>query len=267
MSLHVEGEADLELVWLDASRLTGLGAPQLIPWLIDRLRALRSATPNPILCLVFPLGAEGVSQVDSCHIPGLCIADLDALMREFGADWLDKRTATISGTELSSRAALRIARELACRWIPACILPPMKAVALDLDETLFNGVLGEDGPTALVLSLAHKRLQEQLLQLRENGVYLALATRNEQADVEALFAARPDFPLRLGDFSSIQASWGSKAAAVSRIAEDLRIAPDAVIFVDDNAGELEEVAEALPVVTIHARTDADETWAALSHVA
>ena len=81
---------------------------------------------------------------------------------------------------------------------------------------------------------------------------LALVSRNELADVEALFATRTDFPLRLAHFSAIEVSWGDKASALERIAHRLRIGPDAIVIVDDNPGELATVAAPTRSVTVHA---------------
>src|SRR6185312_1172731 len=81
-----------------------------------------------------------------------------------------------------------------------------------------------------------------------------------------LFAERTDYPLRLQDFSAIEVSWDDKSAALSRIAERLRIATDALLFVDDNAGELAEVAAQLPALhTLHADPRAELTQRALCY--
>lgn len=266
LSLQLEGAADVDLIWLDTGRLTGLQGEGLAHWLIGRLAALRAQTDNPVLCLASPLDEEVRQEVVAACMPGIHIVDLSPLRNEVGHAWLDPRTLALSGTMLSHRAALRIARELACRWVPACVLPPIKAVVVDLDETLFSGVIGEDGIGLVTLTPSHRRLQQHLVHLHDRGIFLALVSRNEYADVEALFAMRPDFPLRLTHFSSIQASWDEKALAVTRVADDLRIGADSMIFVDDNPGDLEEVASRLPVFTIHASRDADETWRALAHV-
>ena len=267
LSLTMCGDADVELVWLDVAGLTGLAADALQEWLVSRLRALRACTNNPILCLAFPLDQRTRQAIIDAGIPGLHGVDMEAFAAELEDDWLDPRAAGLSGTRLSNRASLRIARELACRWLPASVLPPIKAIALDLDDTLFAGVLAEDGPQGVELTPAHRLLQQQLVDLRDAGVYLGLVSRNVPADVEALFAARPDFPLRLVDFSSIQIGWVDKAVGVERIAADLAIAPDSMVYIDDNPGELAAVAARLPIVTVRADPDAEATCAALSHVA
>ena len=140
-------------------------------------------------------------------------------------------------------------------------------MALDLDGTLYRGVLGEDGAAGVALTAGHRSLQQYLAELRRGGMLLALVSRNELADVQALFAQRCRLPASLADFSAVEVSWNPKAAALPRVAEQLRIGLDAMVFVDDNPGELAEVAAAHPVVTVHARPDAKETLAAFTHVA
>lgn len=266
LSFDLQSDAAIDVIWLDSARLPGVVGEGLGEWLTGRLRALRSLTANPILVLAWPLSSAGHKAATQAAIPGTYIADLESLALQVGIDWLDPRTVSISGTRFSNRACLEVARELACCWLPAAVTPPVKAIAVDLDGTLYSGVLGEDGPTGVELTPGHHALQQRLANFRRQGVLLALVARNEMQDVEKLFACRTEFPLRLGDFSAIEASWGEKAAALDRIAEKLRIAADAIVFVDDNPGELAAAALS-SAITVHARPEGFETDAALAHVA
>ena len=266
LSLDLAGTADVELVWFDTDRIRASGETDVAEWLAGRLRALRARTTNPIVTLAWPLSSSERIALKRAEIPGSHVADLAPLATELGERWFDPRSETLSGTRLGNQACLRIARELACCWLPAAALPPRKAVVVDLDGTLYRGVLGEDGPVGVELTLAHRALQSQLAAFRDAGILLALVSRNEKADVEALFDRRRDFPLRLADFSAIEISWDDKPRALRNVAQRLRIGEDAIVFVDDNPGELAAVASALPVFTVHARDDAAETAAALEHV-
>jgi FkbH-like protein len=261
----VEMPADVEVVWLDSARFGNLGEAAFEEWLIARLEALRLLTTNPILLLAWPLPAAARERVAAASIPGCFVADLEPLAEKLGPAWLDRRAESISGTRLGNRACLELARELACRWLPATIAPPRKAIAVDLDGTLYSGVLGEDGPEGVELTSGHRALQQHLLELRRQGILLAVVSKNELADVENLFAHRPDFPLRLDDFSAIDVSWDEKSAALDRISAKLRIGTDAIVFVDDNPGEL-AAASCTSAITVHARPDAAETKAALEYV-
>ena len=89
-----------------------------------------------------------------------------------------------------------IARQLGSRWLPGVLSAGIKAIVLDLDQTLYEGVLGEDGPAGLRLSDAHLQLQRTLLSYRDRGIFLAICSRNEPEDVWAMFSQRPDMALR-----------------------------------------------------------------------
>ena len=259
--------ADVDVVWLDTGRIRGFAGGDGTAWLAGRLRALRARTTNPIVVLAWPLADRKREELDDGAIAGVYCADLAPLADALGARWLDPRAESLSGTRLGNAACLRIARELACRWLPGSAMPARKAIAVDLDGTLYRGVLGEEGASGVALTGAHRELHAQLARYRDAGMLLALISRNERADVEQLFDERTDFPLRLADFSAIEISWDDKPGALRRIAERLRIGADAIVFVDDNAGELASVATSLPAFTVHAGDDPAQTAAALDHVA
>jgi FkbH-like protein len=267
LSFDVSEPADADIVWFDTSRIRFVREANAGAWLAARLHALRGQTINPIITLAWPLAAAARDALDGADIPGSHVADLESLAAMLGERWIDTRAESLSGTRLGNAACLVIARELACCWLPAAALPPRKAIALDLDDTLYRGVLGEDGASGVELTPAHRELQARLAALRDAGTLLALVSRNERADVEALFSRRTDFPLRFADFAAVETSWDDKPRALQRIAERLRIGEEALVFVDDNPGELAAAAAELPVFTVHARKNAAETQAALEHVA
>ncbi len=267
LGFHGAQPADVELLWLDRSRLR-LGAAAFVAWLHERLQALRALSTAAIVLCTWCDDAEEAAalQVVADSLPGVYFADLGAAARAEAVPLLDGRSAALAGTPLSSAAQVVLARRLACHWLPAVALPPIKALALDLDHTLHQGVLGEDGVQGVVLTPAHAELQRYARSLRERGIFLALVSRNEPADVQRLFAERNDYPLKWADFSATEVSWGDKAEALQRIAAQLRIAPDAVLFVDDNAGELARVQARLPQLpTVHADADAGLTQRTLQH--
>jgi len=115
-------------------------------------------------------------------------------------------------------------------------------VVCDLDNTLWSGILTEDGPAGIVVSEAHQQLQRRLVALRDRGVFLALASENDRETVEHVFGSRRDLAVSLADFSSVEIGWVSKAQSVAAIAAGLRIGADALLFVDDNPDGLAEVA-------------------------
>lgn len=262
--------ADAELVWLDRSRLRlDGGAPAVAAWLTDRLAALRQRSAAPIVLATWAVDAEERARIEAlcAELPAVHFADLQAAADEAGVPLTDARLAALAGTPLSAAAQVVVARRLACHWLPGAALPPVKAVAFDLDHTLHAGVLGEDGIEGVQLTPAHAALQRKALALRERGVFLALVSRNEPVDVTALFERRADYPLRLAHFSAVEVGWGDKAEALERIAARLRIGLDALAFVDDNPGELAAVAARCPALPfVAAQPDAALTQRALEHL-
>jgi FkbH-like protein len=261
--------ADIELLWLDSRRyLEHSRFDDWLHWLIGRIKTLRIANSAPIIVATWlhEAGQRAQLQALTDAIPAIYFADLDAVCNEAGVMLIDSRTAVMAGTPVSNAAQLVLARKLACQWIPATIFPPIKVVALDLDNTLHAGVLGEDGLQGVRLTPAHQTLQRFLKALRQRGVFLALLSRNESLDVEALFAERDDYPLSWEDFSVTEISWRDKADGVSRIAKALRVAADSILFVDDNLGELASVASQAPQVhTVYASQDPTQTQRAIEY--
>lgn len=250
---------DVEVLWIDLSRYLGRfhDDAELIEWLENRLRALRFKTDAPILLLPCDGNKDLLDRVITRNwsVSGIRVGDLSGIKDTLGSGFHDERASKYSGTRLSNAACLLTAREFACRWIPALVKVRFKAIAVDLDQTLFHGVIGEDGHN-VVLTPAHADLHRALLKLRDQGIFLALVSRNELNDVRGLFKSRNDFPLQWEHFSATQINWNRKSENIRQIAQQLRIGLDAVVFIDDNSGELAEVAsDTSQVSLIHADPD------------
>ena len=244
--LELDENADLVLVWADTGRYAPGAAAAL---LTDRLSQLRQRYSGPILLI--PFGED----LDP-RLTGVTVFPLSALEKDLGPAFTDERAKAVTGTSLSGKAMLAISRELGLKYLPALLRPALKAVVVDFDNTLYRGVLGEDGPDGLTLTEGHRQLQARLKALAEKGFFLCAATKNDERDVEELFRLRQDFPLRREDFSILCASWDSKAQSVQKIAAFLNVHPDSMVFVDDNIGELGAMELAFPQIKlIHAHED------------
>lgn len=243
----------MEMLWLDYEQYSvDLGGDTLAEWVGERVQELRAVITVPILVPNWPGSHERARAFNGAlvpvarAIPGVHIFDIEAIRTELGDAFFDTRLKTVGATRWSGAAMMSIARRMGLVNIPACLRPRLKAVALDLDQTLYKGVLGEDGIEGVLLTPAYEALQKRCRDLKDSGVFLALVSKNEKADVEALFKKRHDFPLRWEDFSAVQIGWGAKSAALHQIAADLHIGVDAILFVDDNPGELAQVGAVIP---------------------
>jgi FkbH-like protein len=148
--------------------------------------------------------------------------------------------------------------------------PRKKVVVLDADNTLWGGIVGEDGVEGIAVDkqypgTIYRRFQWQLRDLAETGVLLALASKNNPDDVREVFERR-EMPLSLGHFSSVQVNWEPKSDNIAKVAEDLNVGLDSLIFIDDNPFELEQVRAALPMVDVY-RFDSERADEALGLLA
>lgn len=124
--------------------------------------------------------------------------------------------------------------------------PPYKAIALDCDNTLWQGICGEDGPSGIVVDPSRRALQEFVLEQREAGMLLTMASKNNEQDVLDTFDANPQMPLKLRHFVAWRLNWDAKAGNLVSLASELNLGIDSLIFVDDNPKECAEVSENVP---------------------
>lgn len=270
--VEVDQDADVHIVSLDFDRVAGDREPgELVGWLDQRMGVLRERTTAPVLVTDWASADTRAPVVNALLrevLPSRAavqVVGVAALADDLGDDFYDDRAVEVRATRWSDAAVIAMTRAFATQWLPAVLAPPLKAVVVDLDETLYAGVLGEDGPGGVALTPGHAALQTHLRSLSESGVFVAVSSRNELADVERLFSERLDFPLRRSDLAVVVADWGDKAQHVATIADLLNISTDAVAFLDDNPGELAAVRTRLPGVrTLHAAS-AEASVAALRH--
>lgn len=125
-------------------------------------------------------------------------------------------------------------------------VPPVKAIAADCDNTLWKGICGEDGPGGVTLDAGRKELHRFLLEQRDAGILLCIASKNNETDVWETFAAQPEFPLARRHFATWRINWQSKAANIVEMAAELGVGVDAFLLLDDNPKECAEVEGGAP---------------------
>lgn len=238
--INVDPQADLMIVWLDVSRYNALDPEKFIN---ERLAHLKTRFQKPVLFV--GVGRKAVVAKENAFT-----LDVSVVQAVLGDRFYDERMETLSGTRLSNTACLALSRELGLNYLPSLLLPNLKAVFVDLDNTLYGGVLGEDGIQNLKLTPGHIRLQNRLKALAEQGYFLCAVSKNEQPDAEKLFEERTDFPLQKSDFTKISASWNSKPQMMAELLSFLNINEDSVLFVDDNIGEVSAVQAAYPAMKL-----------------
>lgn len=183
----------------------------------------------------------------------LVLHDLEYLASRFGLErWYDNHLWYAYKYAVSQEALVEISHSLS-GLIAAAFGGMRKAVVTDLDNTLWGGVIGDDGLEHIRLGPetaegeAHAALQRYLSGLRARGILLAVASKNEDS-VAKSGLAHPDSILTVEDFAAFYANWQAKTENIRQIASKLNIGLDSLVFLDDNPVEREQVTHALPMV-------------------
>ncbi len=197
---------------------------------------------------------EGVNAVCRAQ-PEVYVFDYARLTTEVGLErWYDLKLLYMARIPFGSEAQRALGCRLA-RYLRALLRPPCKCLVLDLDNTLWGGILGEDGIGGIQLGESYpgnvfKHFQQRLRSLRDQGLLLAIASKNNEEDVRQVFEQHADMVLRLDDFAAVQIHWQDKAGSLRAIAEVLNIGLDALAFFDDNPVERAFVQGQLPQVSV-----------------
>jgi FkbH-like protein len=132
---------------------------------------------------------------------------------------------------------------------------PKKVAVLDLDNTLWGGVVGDDGLDGILVgdtsprAEAFKAFQQYLKTLPERGVLLAVCSKNDEDKALEPFEKHPEMALRRGDFVSFKANWRPKSDNIREIAQELNLGLDSFVFIDDNPAEIDIIRQFAPEVT------------------
>jgi FkbH-like protein len=169
------------------------------------------------------------------------------------ANWRDPRLFYLAKVGVNPKRFPTLAAHVA-RCFAALRRPAAKCLVLDLDGTVWGGILGDLGPDGVHCAgpdypgCAYAEFQRAVLALRSRGILLAVASKNDLSLVQEVFQKRADMPLRSEHFSDWEVHWGSKPESLQRIAARLNIGLDSLVFLDDNPAEADLMKMALPVV-------------------
>jgi len=131
-----------------------------------------------------------------------------------------------------------------------------KALIVDLDNTLWGGVVGDEGLDGIRLGpetpegSAYERFCKYLVSLRDRGVVLGICSKNDESIALEVFEKHPHMPLRIADFAATRCNWSDKASNLLAISKDLNIDSSALVYIDDNPAECELIRQCLPQVRV-----------------
>ena len=191
--------------------------------------------------------------------------DVDRLAARHGrARWRDARMFYASRLAVSAEFFRDYSRGLV-RSFSTLFRAPRKVLCTDLDNTLWGGVLGEDGPDGIATGSAfpgncYLEYQKYLKQLSSRGILLAIVSKNNEADVREAFNVRAaDLALGLDSFVAHRINWNEKADSIRELATELSLGLDSFVFVDDSPVECEAIRQQLPEVAV-VEAPAQEPW-------
>jgi FkbH-like protein len=183
------------------------------------------------------------------------ILDYQSLITEFGASrWYDEKRWASTRLPMSSDAVGR----LSARWLKyvcASTSGQRKVLVCDLDNTLWHGVVGEDGAAGIELGEtgpghAHRQLQKTIIDLSRRGILLAICSKNNHEDAWQVIEKHPEMLLRPHHFAAVRINWDDKPSNLRSIAEELNVGLDSFVFLDDHPQERDLVRVVLPEVRV-----------------
>lgn len=185
----------------------------------------------------------------------LVLVDIDGMITDIGPPSIDTRFWKSSQAPFSRLFLDRYARRIA-GYVRAAVGLTKKCLVLDCDNTLWGGVIGEDGIDGIALGETteaggyFRDFQAKLLELHERGIMLALCSKNNEKDVWEVLENHPDCLLKKSHLVGWRVNWQDKATNLISLVRELNIGMDSVVFLDDSPHERQLVGQALPDVTV-----------------
>ena len=202
------------------------------------------------------------------HLQDLCkeidnvfCVDLNTVISQVGYNiGFNQRQWEVAKAPLGPKLLIPLAKEYG-KFIRALNGKTRKCLILDCDNTLWGGILGEDGSTGIKLGptypgTSYQNFQKQILNLYHRGVILAICSKNNEDDVLDVLENHEHTILKKHHFASLKINWENKATNIANIAKELNIGLDSLVFADDNEFECDWIKSQLPEVkTLHMAGD------------
>jgi FkbH-like protein len=261
--------------------LDGAGVEQEIEGVVERigsaLRGLRARSTAKVLLHSMPMPLDrSLGAVDAWHPAGqtaavralnqrllslagelrdVYVVDADALIARVGwGRWHDPRMDALAKLP-HTPSALHAITDAHLRYLRAFAGLVRKVLVVDLDNTLWGGIVGEEGPDGIQLGTtypgsAYRDLQQVILQLHRRGVVLAINSHNNEQDAGEVLTRHPGMILRPEHFAATRINWQDKAANMLELADELGLGTESFVFLEDSDAQCERIRQALPEVLV-----------------
>ncbi len=237
-------------------------APQIASPFVVVVCPSRSAVTSPEIAHAERVLLEGLRATSGVHVVG------PEWVSRYGVrDVFDVEAERLGEIPYTDEAFAALATTIA-RAVHALVSPPYKVVAVDADETLWGGIVGEDGVDGIVIDAPRKALQQRLVELHDAGVLVCIASKNQLADVLSVFDRRAsEMILQRKHVTAFKVNWEPKPSNLAALARELDLGLDSFVFLDDNPVECAAVTGALPeVLVVQVPKNAAELPSMLDHV-
>ncbi len=184
--------------------------------------------------------------------------------------WIDLEIAQgADGRRLygfTKREVMQVLNQTALDRLPQLFSPAIKIICLDLDNTIYFGVLGEDGIEGIQVEESHRNLHQILLKINQLGIMIVIMTKNDIDDVKSLFNSEKFTSFRELNLFKIYAGWDPKHDFMEHLIEETNILPESCLFIDDNPGERLEMLTRFKDMLVIDGSDATKVTKALERM-
>lgn len=180
-------------------------------------------------------------------ISDLAVLDFYGLCKEYGArNLIDKKNRYLFQAPFSKQALKLIASQIK-ELILLFEQPRIKVMALDADNTLWGGIIGEDGMDNIQIDnnypgIIYKQFQQYCLELKQSGIILILLSKNDPKTINEVFSTK-NMPLKLEDFAATAINWEPKSENLIKILKKLKLSTSGIIFLDDSDAEIAQMSQ------------------------
>jgi FkbH-like protein len=256
----------------------GVTLGRIVPEICAALTAHTDRSKSPTILSVFPpsgrslepLGREIAAAnatllAHAASIPGLVILPSGEIELALTGDRYDDSSDELAHVPFTEGHYAAISLSLA-RKVHALRVPAHKVLVLDCDETLWQGVVGEDGVDGISIPTDLAQLQAFAVEVQKKGVLVCLVSKNSEQDVLDVFAKRADMILKSEHIVGHRINWEIKPRNIRALAQTLNLGLDSFVFIDDNPVECELMRRELPQVVTLQLPPQNEIASFLSHL-
>ena len=202
----------------------------------------------------------------AAEFPNLFICDLASLQSKYGRDWMFDASVYVSTEMILSVDALPHVAARVMDIVCAVEGKIHKCLILDLDNTIWGGVVGDDGWEGIQLGhglgigKAFTEFQQWVKKMRERGIILAVCSKNDEDKAKEPFEKNPEMVLKMDDIAVFIVNWENKADNIRTIQQILNIGFDSMVFIDDNPFERNMVRENVPGICVPEMPEDQGEW-------